>query len=193
MPTYTPTQAAINLVNLVATNLAGTTNAATIGYDNLLNATVVPHPPFRATADAYFSAVGYQAQVDNAVIDSATSNSTSISVIGDQITTGFSPSSFTIPITKTYLVHVNLSCYVTGSVGWANFRVAIDGSEPAGQPTSSQHFYFNTVSEHTRISFFVPIAFTSGSRTVTARWAVQTADTIISVNSDDFLCFTLMG
>lgn len=190
MPTWTPTQTAINLVNLVASNLAGTT--APTAYANLQNTDVL-QTPHRAIADAYLSSVGYQAQSDGAGLGTATTNATSFADVGDGTTTGFATWTYTIPVTKTYLLLVGLSCWVTVGGYQVIFQTMVDGSAPSGQPGNAQKFFFNTASEHNRLNFAVPIAFTAGSRVIKLQWKVSDALTTATVDIYDFRCFTLIG
>jgi hypothetical protein len=122
-------------------------------------------------------------------------DSTSSSTFVDA-TTAYSTWTFTPLEAKTYLLHISLSCYMTGGGNAASFRLMVnDGSgytAVAGQPVYSASKFFNTMANHERIEWWCPVTFASTvSHTFKLQW--KTGGGTVTTDGNDMRCAVFMG
>lgn len=184
---YTPANA--DAAN-VASRLETQTNAIT--GTPTLTAPIV-NVDFRAflqsNADALLDCLGYRAHSEV----QAGSDSRGANTFADA-TTAYGTWTVAVPVAKTYLLRVDLSCYMTVGADQVAFQVMVDGGAVAAQPDFAARFYFNSLSEHNRLSWLCPIAFAStGNKAIKLQWRVVNAAGTVTTNADDFRMFTLFG
>lgn len=127
--------------------------------------------------------VGFQAQSYAA----ASSDSTSSSSLVD--CSGFGAWSFTVPVARTYLVHVDLQAYVAGVTdGTLHWQTVVDGS-PVGP---EQSFVLHDNLWAMPSSFRVPAALGAGGHTIKLQWRTGGAGTA-TLTTDCFRTFTVTG
>lgn len=139
----------------------------------------------KAQADAIMCATGYQGQSDAAGSADSTSSTSFVDV------SGFSSYSFTAPLAKTYLVHVDMSCYVATAVNNVSIRLMKDGASVFDSPAA--RLAFSTLLEHSRLSFRCPVAMTVGANVLKLQWKVSSGAGSVNVDTSDFRCFTVSG
>ena len=189
---YTPTADAAAMTTALADNLAG---AASPGPWTALGAGGVSQLPSKAMMDALLSSIGYRAQSDGAGIGTAATSSTSFADIGDGAATGFATWAVTVPVAKTYLLHVDLSFYVTGAAGNVTFQIMVDAATTGvSNPAAASVMGVNALSTHMAKSWRVPIAFAAaGSKVVKLQWKVSNVLMVATVDTTDYRLFTLQG
>jgi hypothetical protein len=104
---------------------------------------------------------------------------------------GLTTFSYDAPAARTYLVHVDLSCYVSAATR-VSFRLLVDGVAVPNQPANAMSFFFNTLGEHNRLSFRVPVAMALGTHVLKLQWLVAGGATV-TTDGNDFRCFTISG
>lgn len=131
----------------------------------------------KAQADAILCAVGFQGVATDQAGLNQSNNTASYTDV-------FSSFSFTAPISKTYLFHVDLSCFMSGANDFAFFQFKVDGSVPGGQPTNGTRHYFTSLNDHKSISFRVPLALSAGAHTLQLQWKTAGTGTVTTGTAD---------
>jgi|SRR5579871_4034368 len=139
-----------------------------------------------ALVDAIMASLDYQGQSD-AQASAANTNS---GVFVDA--TGYPTWTVTVPVTKTYVLHVDLSCWMGTAADTVRFQIAVDGTGPSGQPIWAQRFLFNQTGVHTRLSWRQSLSLTAGSHTIKLQW-LTLGPGFIQSDTNDWRCFTLTG
>lgn len=144
-----------------------------------------------AVMDAVLDSVGYRAQNQSGILGAASTTSGSYVDIGNGTSTGFPAWSVSIPITKTYLLHIDTSAYSSVGAGAISYQITVDGSAPGGQPAS----FFNiiqlpAIDQVHRLHYCIPVALTAGTRSIVLQWYTNTTAQVDSLN---FRAFTLVG
>ena len=145
----------------------------------------------RAMADGILGVVGYQSQADAAALGTATQATTTFADVGNGSSTGFSVYTFTASTTKTYLVNVDLSCYMTVAADQVQFQLMKDGVVVFD--SDAARFYFNNLVSRMRLSFRCPVAMTAGANVLKLQWKIRDGAGTVSVDTNDFRCFTVLG
>lgn len=142
-----------------------------------------------AIAGVLDQAYGVVGQDDQATTADSTTSSSFVDA------SGYPTWTVTVPLTKTYLLDVDLDLYVQTSSAIAVFDVQVDGVSISGQPTNAQTVLIDPVLTTTRVHFIVKCALTAGSRTFKLRWKRSTGSGTLTVASSpsQFRCFTLRG
>lgn len=146
----------------------------------------------QAIADVMLGSVGYFGQNDQKGASSSNSTSSTTFVNVPNITAW----SLSVPLAKTYLVHVDVACYMTALAGGQKviFGLALDGTQVATQPVNAMTFVFNQVSVHMRLAFRVPVPFpTAGNHTLQMQWKVDNAGSTAVLDNGDCLTMTMTG
>jgi hypothetical protein len=130
---------------------------------------------------------GFIAQ-DDQVAANVTSTNTSFEDIA-----GFPGWTTSVPLTKTYLLTVDVGLYAGTAAGGVDFRVTVDGVAPPNQPVNAQHYFFNTINDHRRLAFRMPVTLVAGQHTFRLQWKVSAAGPTLVIDLNDSRCFTLTG
>lgn len=138
----------------------------------------------KAIADATLCAVGYQGQ-DYQAATASTSSSLSFVDVG-----GFPSWSFTAPIAKTYLVHVDCTASLTGLTNGVLFWQVVNNGNAI---TPSQSFVFNSNLWALPMSFRVPVSMVAGTNVIKLQWKVNNASAVATTATTNFRCFTVTG
>lgn len=160
---YSPTADGIAMANKIAANLAAA--GLTAMQDSIAAGNLAP----AAMADALLASMGFQAQSSSMALGTASTTSSSFADVGNGTSTGFAPYVFAAPIAKTYLVHVDLACYVTTSVRCLlNFRLDVNGTtyEPAATALADMNDSALFYPAHFRLA--VPMVV--GNNTIRIQW-----------------------
>lgn len=181
---FTPSTNAAAIVTQIGANMAAA------GQSALQTSVTGGNTAPGAFVDGLLSGIGYQAQSDAGALGSASQSSSTYATVGNGATTGFSAWSITVPLTKTYLLRVDLSCFASTAGGLLSFGTMVDGSPMARLKT--QQLFFNVANQHMRMSWCQPLALTAGARSVVLQWSVV-SPVVANVDASDFRCFTLTG
>lgn len=182
---YSPTSVsatglAANLANLlghVTASPSGLLPVAPTGTDGYLI----------AICDALIGGMGYQDSNDAFAVGNFTSTASGVSPlwedVGNGTTTGFSPWTFTVPVTRKYVIEVTASYNFISSTGNSThlFRLVIDG---VAQATMASAASWGNDSGR-RAVFSVPAVLTAGSHTVKLQWQVSTGMTASVTTSSE--------
>jgi hypothetical protein len=178
---FTPSTAAQNTATLAGTNQANLTAALTALQSSISGGNLAP----AAFIDAILSSVGYQAQHDVAG-NSGTTTSTSF------VDAGYSSMSWTAPIAKTYLVHVDASVYASaGTADTIELRLVVDGSPAAN--TGPVYLYLPGTNIIVGQSWRVPVSLTAASHTLKLQWRTFAGAVTLASNSNTRLQITITG
>lgn len=171
----------------VAARLASQANAIT-GTPAL--AAPIVAPAFQAfldaLADGLLDVLGYRAQNDQASPGGVYGG-------GPFANAPFVAWAVTVPVTKTYLLHVDTSCWMTVAADAVLYQITVDGAAPGGQPVNGMQFYFNALVQHQRVSFRLPLALTAGARSIALQWTTAGGGGTLNANANDCLLMTLTG
>jgi hypothetical protein len=188
---YSPT-------NSDATNVA--TDAAT--RINAITGTPTLSPPIvdpnfqaflKAQADSMLLSVGYQDRNAAATVGSFTTTSGSFVDIGNGSSTGFSTYTFAAPIAKTYLVSVDLSCYLSGLGGGNGFQLQlVNATTSASYSDAATKFEVNSAGQVQHYAFRFGVPMNAGSNVLKLQALALTGCTF-AVDSLCFRCFTVTG
>ena len=141
----------------------------------------------QAMADCILSTVGYQGQSD--ALASAWAGTNSATFVD---ATGFSTWTFTAPVAKTYVLHIDLRAYfsvLTGN-GQANFRVVVGSTN---YDIASAFVHGGTTGIHLPCSWRIPVAFAAGSNVIKLQAKTDSAGNFIATNTNDARTFTVTG
>jgi hypothetical protein len=154
--------------------------------------------PRRVGAVTSFAAGAYNLMVDGgiydpfvAVDDQQAGNVTTNSAVF-VAATGYPNMVVTVPGTRSYVLGVGLSMYMTVALDEVFFQVLVDGVPVAGQPTFASSMFFNTLSEHTRLFWQLVVPLTAGAHTINLQWKTTGLGTANSTTLD-YRSFTLVG
>lgn len=137
-----------------------------------------------AIADAVMCGVGYQGQSSV----TGTGGSTSSTSLVDAA--GWTDYTFTAPVAKTYLVHVDVSAFCTVTAGVGSFGLHNVTTLTSYTPNAILHY--SALNVIYPISYRVPVAMSAGSNTLRVTWAAPTSGTVNN-NSNSFRVFTITG
>lgn len=140
----------------------------------------------KAQADVLLASANLHLQSDQA---GSTTNSTGTT--HSNVFPSWSPS---IPIAKTYTLHVDLTCFMSVASDTVFFEVLVDGATTgAGNLTNSSSLNFTTLSLRQKVTWRQFVAFgTAGSHTLQLRWWTTGVGTA-GINSFDSCLLTVTG
>lgn len=136
------------------------------------------------------SGLGYIAQSSALALGAASTTSASFVDVGNGSSTGFADWTQSVPATKIYLVHIDVSGF-SSTGGIIYFQLLVDGSAPT-QPTGNEQITANGANHRGQVHIIVPVSLTSGSHTFKLQWKASSGATI-NVNADDYRTFTIAG
>lgn len=149
-------------------------------------------------ADALLNSFGFQSQSSVYGTGTATTNSTSFGNVGDNgATTGWTDWAFTAPVARFYTLHVDLDCYMTVASDMVAFTVTQDAGGGfagiTGQPTQTATQWFDTLLQHTRMSWRLKAPCAAGTNTFRLQWKVINGVGTARMNTLSYRCFTIIG
>jgi hypothetical protein len=106
---------------------------------------------------------------------------------------GYPTYTVTVPAARTYLLDVDLSCFVGVAIDDVFFRVLVDGSPIAGQPTHASRAEISAINDRERLSWRIVTPLTAGSHTLKLQWHTNGVGTANVLTGFDFRLFTLQG
>lgn len=145
-----------------------------------------------AMFDSILCATGLIGQNDAFALGSTSTTSASFADVGNGTSTGFASWTVTVPIAKTYLLHVGVRNFMSVP-GSANtyYQVLVDGATPS-QPTAAARVICNSTNVYSFASWPVPLALAAGSHTFKLQWRVDSGATA-NVDGVASRMFTLVG
>lgn len=174
---YTPSAAAQAAAVLAGNNQATLATPITVWKNAIAGGNLAP----AALIDAILSALGYQAQFDVGSASTTTSSTSFVNLIS---------CSWTPPLTKNYLIHVDLSAYNNTVGGGIDFQLIVGGVTLS--PLGSMRIVNNEANSHKRLSFRQLAAFAAGvATTIQLQWKVVSGTA--TQDSGDFNTFTITG
>lgn len=180
---YTPTNAD---AAAVAARIAVATNAIT-GTPALTPPIV--NPDFQAfisaLTDSLLDCLSYRAQNDQ-------NGAPGYVHAGGGWVNVFASWTAAVPVTKTYLLHVDTSAYMTVAMDSVTHRLLVDGA-PVATPANAMRFTFNALADHKKIPWRMPLALTAGNRVLQLQWNTVGGLGTLNADANDCLCMTLSG
>lgn len=162
---FIPSAAAQNTAALAGSNQASLASPLTALQTSIAGGNLAP----AALIDAILSSVGFQTKIIDTSGPSTSNTTSSTSFVN--MPTGAS-GSFTAPIAKTYLFHVDLQgTFITVSSGDISYRFVVNGTPVT--PTKAMTWTQNEVSSRKNISFRQALAMNAGSNTIQLQWNVS--------------------
>lgn len=131
-------------------------------------------------ADGLLGVAGFQGQSDALATTSNTTSGT-FADIG-----GLSSWAFVAPMTRWYLLNVDLSVFSSGSACTCYFRVVVGSTN---YEISAMRVDLTNVGVRVVSSFKVPVLLTAGSNTIKLQWKTNAAQ--VNTEADTFRTFTI--
>jgi hypothetical protein len=144
-------------------------------------------------SDVMLSSLGLIGQSDANALGAASTSATIFGDVGNGSSTGFPSWTVSVPIAKTYLLHVSVRNFMTvpGSTV-TYYQVVVDGNV-ISQPVASSRVVCNASNTYSFASWQVPISFSStGNHTIKLQWKVDSGATA-NVDTIATRMFTLVG
>ncbi len=145
----------------------------------------------KGIADATMCAVGYQASDVALAIGTATRGANTFADVGNGTSTGYTTWSFSAPIAKTYLVHVDLQCYMTVAADSATFQL-VNTTTSINYGDASAQITMTALNSRTACHFLLPVVMQSGANVLKLQWKTTGVGTA-QVDVADFRKFTVTG
>ncbi len=145
----------------------------------------------KGIADATMCAVGYQASDVVLALGTASRGANTFADIGNGTSTGFATWSFSAPIAKTYLVHVDLECYMTVAGDAVVFQV-VNTTTSVNYTDASAQITMTALNSRTACHFMLPVVMNAGANVLKIQWKTTGVGTA-TVDVADFRKFTVTG
>lgn len=148
-----------------------------------------------AMCDALMGAFGPGNQGEAAGAGAATTTNTAFEDVGNGTSTGFTVYNTTFPVSKTYLILINVAgVFATVSTGRVTFQLLIDGAAPSGQPSGfgAAGNHFSALNTRNGWCWAVSAYVAAGTRALKLQWKVDSGTTG-NVDATSGRCFTVLG